>query len=238
MRRTLCVVVLTLGVAAAAVPASAQSGSSFSIYMGGFTPAPLDARGSDDVIFQNNAFLSTFNRQRGIDINQFNGFTIGGEYLIALGRNFEGGLGVGWYQRTVPVLYTDSVNANGDEIVQDIKLRIVPFSATFRFLPLSHGSPVQPYIGAGVGVLTYRYSETGEFIDNRNQIFVDNFTASGAATGPMVLGGVRFATGPMAFGGEIRWQDGKADLPKDQGFAGSKIDLGGFNYLFTVNFRF
>ena len=52
----------------------------------------------------------------------------------------------------MPTVYTDFVNANGTEIEQDLKLRIVPFTATVRFLPLGHHDGVEPYIGAGVGV--------------------------------------------------------------------------------------
>ena len=62
--------------------------------------APLDARdcanlaSSDcDVLVENSTFLSTFNRTNGIDISKFNGATVGGEWLVGLGRNFEGGLG-------------------------------------------------------------------------------------------------------------------------------------------------
>jgi len=56
--------------------------------------------------------------------------------------------------------------------------------------------------------------------------------------GPVVLGGVRFPIGPFAPGFEVRWQGGKGDLPTNQSFSGSKIDLGGMNYLFTFNVRF
>ena len=64
------------------------------------------------------------------------------------------------------------------------------------------------------------------------------FVGSGGAVGPVILGGVRFPFGPWALGGEIRYQHAKGDLPADQNFAGSKIDLGGFNYLATFNVRF
>ena len=53
-----------------------------------------------------------------------------------------------------------------------------------------------------------------------------------------MLGGVKVPIGPVAVGGEIRYQSAVADLPRDQGFAGTKIDLGGFNYLLTFNIRF
>jgi opacity protein-like surface antigen len=237
MRRLLfaSVAVLVLGLAATPDAAAQQS---VNLFIGGFTPQSLDARGTDDVLFQNSTFLSTFNRDSGIDISKFNGATFGGEYLVGIGRNLEGGLGLSFYQRSVPVSYTASVNSNGAEIVQDLKLRIVPFTATVRFLPLGNDSAIQPYIGAGVGVFAWRYSETGEFIDARNNIFVDSFKASGSATGPVVLGGVRVPMGPVGIGGEIRWQNAKSDLPASEGFAGDRLSLGGFNYIFTMNFRF
>jgi hypothetical protein len=63
---------------------------------------------------------------------------------------------------------------------------------------------------------------------------------SDTTVGPVVLGGVRFPVGSRGsgFGGEIRWQGGKGDLPAALNFAGPKIDLGGFNYLFTINVGF
>jgi len=237
MRRLLSFSLVALVVGFLGAP-SASAQQSFNLYIGGFTPQSLDSRGTDDVIFQNSGFLTTLNRDAGIDINKFNGAVIGGEYLVGLGNNAEAGLGVGFYQRTVPVVYTDSVNSNGTEISQDLKLRMVPFSATVRFLPLGHDSGIQPYIGAGVAVIGWRYSETGEFIDSRNNIFLDSFKASGSATGPVILGGVRIPLGGFGVGGEIRWQSAKADLPSDQGFAGSRLDLGGVSYMFTMNFKF
>jgi len=54
----------------------------------------------------------------------------------------------------------------------------------------------------------------------------------------VILGGVRVPVGSWGIGGEIRYQSAKGDLPTDQDFAGTRLDLGGFNYLFTVNVRF
>lgn len=237
MRRFLIFSVAALVIGVVGAPA-ASAQQSFNFFVGGFTPRSLDGRGTDDVIFQNGSFLSTFDRDSGINISKFNGATIGGEYLVGLGHNAEAGLGLGFYQRTVPTVYTDFVNNNGSEIQQDLKLRIVPFTATLRFLPLGHDSPIQPYIGAGVGVYAWRYSETGQFVDTNGNIFTGNFVGSGSQAGPVVLGGVRFPMGTAMVGGEIRWQGGSADLPASENFAGTKIDLGGVNYLLTVGFRF
>jgi len=220
------------------VPATASAQQSVNFFIGGFNPRSMDGRGTDDVLFQNSSFLSTTNRDSGIDIGKFNGVTVGGEYLVGLGHFAEGGLGLGFYQKTVPTVYSDFVNANGSEILQDLKLRVVPLTATVRFLPLGHGSPVEPYVGAGVGVFVWRYSETGQFVDANSNIFTDTFVGSGTEVGPLVLGGLRFGAGPVGIGGEIRWQRATAGLPVEENFAGPTIDLGGVNYLVTVNFRF
>src|SRR5205814_139840 len=74
--------------------------------------------------------------------------------------------------------------------------------------------------------------------DPQLAIFRGSFKGSGANAGPVVLGGVRFPIGPMAIGGEIRYQSAKGTLPADQDFAGNTIDLGGFNYLLVFNVRF
>ncbi len=228
-------VALIFGSLAAPV-ASAQQSVNF--YLGGFTPRALDARPDEDVLVHNGAFLSTFNRDRGIDIGEFNNVTVGGEWLFSMTRSVEGGLGLGFYQKSVRTLYTDSVHPNQTDIEQTLKLRIVPFTATIRLLPFGNDQPIQPYIGAGVGVYSWRYSETGEFIDLQNNIFPGNFVGSGAATGPTILGGVRFPIGSAGVGFEVRHQSAHGKLPDDQGFAGTKIDLGGYNYLLTMSYKF
>lgn len=228
-----------LAILVLAAPRLASAQQSFNLFLGGFAPRSMDGRGTDDVLFQDAADLqATLNRDNGIDVGQFNGATIGGEYLVRLGSHAEAGLGIGFYQRSVTTSYTDKVHQDGSEIAQDLKLRLVPFSATIRFMPLPHDSPIEPYIGAGVGVFAWRYSESGEFLDrSTNNIYADTIVASGSEVGPLVLGGVRVPIGPVGVGGEIRWQRAKANLPANQ-FLGSTIDLGGVNYLFTLNFRF
>src|SRR5947209_6028761 len=123
--------------------ASAQQSVNF--YLGGFTLRALDARPDQDVLVQNGVFLSTANRATGIDVGEFNHVTAGAEWLFGITPNIEGGLGLGIYQRSVPTVYTDVVNTNGTDIVQTLKLRVVPFTATVRVLPFGNRQPIQPY---------------------------------------------------------------------------------------------
>jgi len=213
-------------------PAVSYAQSSVNFYVGGFVNKGEAGRDRQDVLWNDLDFLS-------FNISDFNGPTAGAEYLVGLGEHFDGGLGVGVYSRTVPSVYADFVNSNGSELEQDLKLRMVPFTATVRWLPLGHTSGFEPYIGAGVAVINYHYSESGQFVDfTDNSVFRDTFTGSGTATGPTILGGVRVPIGNLSVGGEIRWQKALGDLPADQDFAGDKIDLGGVNYLATFRIRF
>ena len=85
----------------------------------------------------------------------------------------------------------------------------------------------------------WRYSETGDFVASDNVTIIHgNFVGSGSATGPVVLGGVRVPAGSWSIGGELKYQAAEGNLPSNQGFAGSTIDLGGLTYAFTFGVRF
>jgi hypothetical protein len=233
MRRTLTV--LAFALVSAASPLAAQQSVNFNF--GVFTPFREDARSrsdgrSDDVLVNNLNFFD-------FEINDLDSVTFGAEWLVALGNYAEAGVGLGFYSDAVDSVSRDYLNEDFSEIEQEFKLRIVPFTATFRFLPLGRSAAVQPYIGGGIGVFSWRYTESGEFVDLSDlTIFRDTFIGSGAEVGPVILGGVRVPLGSWDIGGEIRYQKAEGELPDDQGFLGSKIDLGGFNYLLTFNIRF
>jgi hypothetical protein len=204
-------------------------------FVGGFSPYGIDSRDRNDVLVQDrNVFLYDFGR--------FTNPTFGGEWLVTLSDHFEAGASLGYYQANSTAIDRDFVDPNGFNIAANLKLRVVPFSATFRAVAFGHDSPVQPYIGGGVGVYGWKYSETGDFVLANGAISRGEVnTASGSAVGPVVLGGVRFPIGAVAPGFEVRWQHAKGTLPGNgtgSPFLGTVIDLGGFNYLFTFNVRF
>jgi hypothetical protein len=199
--------------------------------LGYFTVKGEDARVRDDVIVANSRFLA-------FDVSDFNGATIGGEWLVAFGRFFEGGVGVGYTQKTVPSVYYDYIDSDGTEIEQDARLRRVPMDFTVRVLPFGQRSPIQPYAGLGATAIAWRYSEFGEFVnfDAGREIFEGEFEDSGVQAGLVALGGVRFAGRKGSAGFEVRYHQADAPLPID--FAGSRLDLGGWTYQFTAGLRF
>jgi hypothetical protein len=209
--------------------ARAQQTVNFSI--GYFTVRGEDARIAGDVLNANRNFFT-------FEVDDFDGASIGGEWLVPLGRYVEAGAGLSFTRRTVPSSYTRLFNeTNGSAIEQDLRLRMLPAAFTFRVLPLGQDHGFQPYVGGGLGVIAWRYSESGQFVDTRDRsIFNSSYVASGTATGPIAMGGIRFAGDSAAAGFEVRYQGADANLPAP--FAGGTIDLGGWSYLFTVGTRF
>jgi hypothetical protein len=174
-------------------------------------------------------------------IGDFSGFTFGGEWLYGIGEYLEVGGGLSYYQKSVPSVYSNFVGADGSEIRQDLKLRIAPITATIRFLPVGRSAAVQPFVGGGLGIFPWKYSEVGEFVDfSDGTIFRDQFKASGTAVGPVFLAGVRFPIGDaFTTGVEFRWQKAEGDTkPEETGLLSDKIDLGGWTTAWNMHIRF
>lgn len=212
-------------------PVEAQQ--SLGLNVGYFSVRGEDARIPDDVLLENvNLFA--------FDIRDFSLGTVGAEWLIGIGDYFDAGVGVGFYRRTVPSAYADFIDIDGSEISQDFRLRVVPLTATVRVLPFGRDTSLQPYVGGGIGLFNWRYSEVGEFIDFSNfDIFRDRFVASGHDVGGLMLVGLRVPFGDrFAAGGEVRYQSASGRVGIDQGFLNERIDLGGITTQVTFQIGF
>ena len=62
MRRHLLSVIVAAIVCGFIATPSASAQQSFNLFLGGFTPAPFDARDHNDVLLANSQFLTTLNR--------------------------------------------------------------------------------------------------------------------------------------------------------------------------------
>ena len=230
--RRFAVIVMLLAVGLL-VSTPVQAQQSLSLNLGYFAVRGEDTRVADDVLIEN---LNLF----AFGLRDFNNGTVGGDWLVGLGNNFETGVGLGFYQRTVPTIYADFVNVDGTDILQDFRLRVVPLSLTLRVLPFGRQASVQPYFGGGLGLFNWRYSEVGEFIDFSDfAVFHDRFVANGTDVGAIILGGVRAPIGSQfAVGGELRYQQASGRVGMEQGFLSERIDLGGLTTQFTFQVAF
>jgi len=88
-------------------PASAQIVQSAQIGFGVFFPRGFDTRVSGDTLV---ADLTDAN-PLFFQVSDFRGADIHGEWNVSFGQHVEAGVGIGYYQRSVPSVYRDLVNA-------------------------------------------------------------------------------------------------------------------------------
>ena len=175
----------------------------------------------------------------GYRVSDFNNVTVGAEWLIPLGNFLEVGTSVNYYSATVPSFYPELTNDNGSEITQSLKLRTVPVTGTLRLVMTGRRAAVQPYVGAGVAIVPWNYSEIGDFVDPDLNVFRWEYKDSGTAVGAVIFGGLRVALNrKVALGGEFRYLMADAPLDPNTGFQGTRLDLGGMTYQGSVIFRF
>jgi hypothetical protein len=89
----------------------------------------------------------------------------------------EVGFSAGFAGRSVPTVYRGLEDEiTGAEIEQRLTLRVAPIMAVVRFLPLGYAGELQPYVGVAAGVVHFRYTEEGDFVDPSDlSIFPDRF---------------------------------------------------------------
>jgi hypothetical protein len=238
-----------------AVPAHAQQSAAFGVggdappqtinfTLGIFSPVGAEDRVDGDVLVEDCRRIGDDCTFLDFDIDDLKSVTFGAEYLLPIGNYLEFGAGLSYTQKTLASSYAEFVaddpltpEVEEDEIEQDLKLRQLPLAFTIRVLPLGAANPVQPYFGGGIGVISWKYSEVGEFVDADLDVFRDEFEDSGVEVAPLIVGGVRFALDSFSIGGEVRWQKAEADLDVDQ-FIAPKLDLGGWTYQLTLGLRF
>jgi hypothetical protein len=83
-------------------------------------------------------------------------------------------VGASYYDGDVDTEYRNFVTLSGDPIEQNLRLRLLPVTATLKVVPFGRyrsgyrGSALQrvvPFFGVGGGALLWKYREKGEFVD-------------------------------------------------------------------------
>ena len=235
MPRTAVLALAVLALVATAVPAVAQQ--SLSLNIGYFTVRGEGGRVAGDTVVANLHADPPF--ALAYRVSDFNNITVGAEWLIPLGNFLEVGTSVNYYSETIPSFYPELTNTNGSEITQSLRLQTVPVTGTLRLIMTGRRAAVQPYVGAGVAIVPWSYSEAGDFVDPQLDIFRWEYKDSGTAVGAVFFGGLRVALNrKVALGGEFRYLMVDAPLDQNVGFQGTRLDLSGMTYQGSVIFRF
>ncbi len=225
------VLALACAIAAVSAPAAhAQQTLNLSV---GYVLFPSEGRAETDVLLIEHADLL-------FEANEFSGRTIGGEWLMPIRPRVEAGVSVAYWQRTVQTVHARLVNADGSSVPREMALRQVPIALTARFLPLGQAYRVQPYVGAGLAMVNWSFSESGDFVNANGRVFRnEQYSAAGSAFGPVMLLGLRVAGERVAYGLEGRYQRARGSFgPSFAHVRDPDIDLHGWTVQVTAGMRF
>jgi hypothetical protein len=177
--------------------------------------------------------------QLTIDRSDFRSGTLDLELGVVLTPLFavEGGMDLS--RRSIGSEYRRFIASNGQPIAPTTRLDQTGVFTGVRFTPLGRGrrvsryafipSRLTPYAGAGLHVINFDFSQSGQFVDFADlSVFNDYFVSKGWTTGPYVRGGVDILVWrSLLVGFDARYTWLHSDLSRDFiGFDG--IDLAGF----------
>jgi hypothetical protein len=167
--------------------------------------------------------------------------TFGMDYQWRLQSNSSVLFGVAYYDGSGTFAYRDYVDGNGNEIRHTTTLETWELTVAWITDLGKPQASVRPYLGLGTGLLGWRLTEAGDFIDFGSPnlpIVRAGYQAEGTTYEFFALAGLDFRLAPgWTFFLEGRWRNADDTLGDD--FAGfGKLDLSGFEYSGGFSFKF
>jgi hypothetical protein len=214
-----------------------QPTGSFTLRMGFSRP---NATGDPYGDFANDLTLSK---------SSYDAIDVAGDLAFSATRNLDVVLSVGWEGSRAPSEMRHWLDANDQPIQQTTTFQRMPLTVSLKYYLRPRGQSVgrfawvplglAPYVGAGGGVMYYRYHAWGNFVDPSDTIiFADNLSSEEWAGTLHAFAGVEVPLGPrFMMSGEARYTWAKAALGPD--FSGfSNINLSGFSVTVGMGVRF
>jgi len=188
-------------------------------------------------------------RRLTVDEDDFESFALSGELAFRANERLDVAVEVGVSRAEIFSEFRDYVGTDDLPIQQTTEFTRVPVTLNVRGYLFERGRSVSryawvpggwsPYLGAGVGWISYEFSQDGEFVDFETlDIFRDRFVSDGTAPTVHVMGGIDVSLGRrLVLSGEGRY--GWAEEEMDGDFVGfDEIDLSGFQATVGISVRF
>jgi hypothetical protein len=230
-----------------ATPAHAQSGGDGFLFKQPSGAVTFRA-GFDHATAGSDLFAFT-TRQLTVDRGDFSAPTIAGDVSIRVARRADVVISVAHSRSQTKSEFRDWLDNNRLPIEQTTTFQRVPLTGSLKAYLVQPGrsighfawipARISPYVGAGGGMMWYRFAQAGDFIDfATTRVFPDSFLSSGWTPTVHAFGGADISLHPR-FGltTQARYEWGKAELGSD--FAGfDRIDLSGFTLTTGISVRY
>ncbi len=174
---------------------------------------------------------------------------MGGEVAFHASDRWDVFFNVGYQSSSVASEYRLFVDLDDFPIEQVTELRLIPATVGAKYYLIERGRSVgrfawipntlAPFVGGSVGVISYRFEQTGDFIDfATDEIFLDQLLSEGETFLARALAGVNISLSKQfVFTAEARYGWASGDLGRD--FSGfDKMDLDGLQLVGGLAIRF
>jgi hypothetical protein len=211
--------------------------------------ATLTIRGGFDRANAGSDIFTFVTDELTLSRRDFSAVTLATDVGVRVSPRVQALFGIGISHSSTPSEFRDWVDNNNQPIQQTTTFVRVPLTASLKAYLAGPGRSIgrfawiparyAPYIGAGGGVMWYRFHQDGDFIDfTTKRVFTDSFNSSGWAPTAQGFVGTDVTLNPrLALTGELRYQWAKATLGQD--FVGfSRIDLSGLSVTGGVMIRY
>ena len=204
-------------------------------------------RGGYLIASANSDIYEFLSKDLTIESSDFNALVFGIDIALAVHPRLDVLLGFEYGRAAVDSEFREFEEDNGAPITQTTELRTVPVTGSIKLYLTPRGreisrfaylpSKARPYLGAGAGLIWYRLTQIGDFVDFADlSIFPGEFQSGAWGTETHVFGGLDLRLSPkwyLSLEGRYVWAD--ADLSED--FVGfDPIDLNGLRI--TVGFSY
>lgn len=229
-------------------------------------PAAISAQGGDGFLFKTPRVSLKFEtgyafQMAGSDIfdfvvdsltvdrRDFDSPYVGGEFAFRVSERLDVAVGIGYQQSSVDSEFRFWVDADDNPIEQVTELRLVPVMVSAKYYVRDRGRSVgrfawiptrfSPYVGGGIGLVSYRFEQVGDFVDSQDfGIFYDDLLSEGEAPLVRALAGLNFSLGKQfLFTAEARYGWASAELSRDFSEF-SRMDLDGLQLVGGIGVRF
>jgi len=186
--------------------------------------------------------------QLTVDKSDFNALAVGGEVSVRVTERIDVALGLGYAMSDTRSEFREFEGTDGLPIEQDTRFRRIPLTAGVKAYLTDRGRRISrfawipkrwaPYVGAGVGVVWYRFEQVGEFVDLDDlDIFFEEFDSTGSSPMAYLAAGLDVSLGTKwLVNSEARYSWASAEMGRD--FVGfDDIDLTGLKLALGFSVR-
>ncbi len=189
------------------------------------------------------------NDQLTMDRSDFQTTLFGGEIAVRVTKRVDIALGISYSESQTASEFRDWVDGDDLPIQQVTSLRQAPITLSAKAYLRERGRNVgrlawipsswAPFVGGGVGLTWFEFSQNGDFVDFETlDVFPDFLISDGTAFTAHGLVGADFSLSPrVVLTGEGRYSWGRADMSQD--FVDfDAMDLSGFRVTAGFKLRF